>query len=101
MTFHKLLEELKSDFGRINIRERMMLRRAYDAVPDDMHVYHKVNEWDTEHRYYAYKTVLATEWSIGKLSRKGYPKCNYIGFFATEDDVKYFLKNRCSHDTAN
>lgn len=85
---------MEKDFGRINFRERIMLRRAYDVVPDDMHVYHKVDEWDSEHTFYAYKCIGDTEWSIGSIPRKGRPKCDYYGFFKTRDDVKLFIKNR-------
>ncbi len=34
MTFGQLIHELECDYGRINFRERLMLRRAYDVVPE-------------------------------------------------------------------
>ena len=34
MTFDELIHELECDYGRINFRERLMLRRAYDVVPE-------------------------------------------------------------------
>ena len=34
MTFDALIHELECDYGRINFRERLMLRRAYDVVPE-------------------------------------------------------------------
>lgn len=34
MKFNELIHELECDYGRINFREKLMLRRAYDAVPE-------------------------------------------------------------------
>lgn len=34
MKFDELIHELECDHGRINFRERLMLRRAYDVVPE-------------------------------------------------------------------
>ena len=31
MTFADLLDQIEPDFGRINFRERLMLRKAFDA----------------------------------------------------------------------
>ena len=34
MTFDKLFEEIEGEFGRINFRERLMLRKAYDIMTE-------------------------------------------------------------------
>jgi hypothetical protein len=34
MTFDKLLGELEDDFGRINFRERLIIRKAYDLMTE-------------------------------------------------------------------
>ena len=34
MKFEELIHELECDYGRIDFRERLMLRRAYDVVPE-------------------------------------------------------------------
>lgn len=34
MKFSELIHELECDYGRINFRERLMLRRAYDVIPE-------------------------------------------------------------------
>ena len=34
MKFNELIHELECDYGRINFRERLMLRRAYDVIPE-------------------------------------------------------------------
>jgi len=35
MTFGQLIHELECVYGRIDFRERLMLRRAYDVVPEE------------------------------------------------------------------
>ena len=34
MTFGQLLRDIERDYGRINFRERLMLRRAYNVIPE-------------------------------------------------------------------
>lgn len=34
MKFNELIHELECDYGRIGFRERLMLRRAYDVIPE-------------------------------------------------------------------
>ena len=99
MTFDKLFEEIEGEFGRINFRERLMLRRAYDVVPEKEEtelVCHKVDKWDSEHRFYAFQNVGEISkniWHIDESEDGSYPKCNVIKWFKTREDVEYYLRN--------
>ena len=99
MKYDELIHELESDFGRINFRERVMLRRAYDVMPEKEEterICHKVDKWDSEHRYYAYQNIGEISeniWHIDTSENGSYPKCNVIKWFKTEEDVKYYLRN--------
>lgn len=96
MKFDELIHELECDYGRINFRERLMLRRAYDVVPEKEEtdlVCHKVDKWDSEHRFYAYGNLSDKTWKIEESKKgnsTGYP---YVGWFKTREDAVYYLKN--------
>ena len=104
MKFDELIHELECDYGRINFRERLMLRRAYDAVPEKEeteHVCHKVDKWDSEHRFYAFQKIGVISkniWHINESEDGSYPKCNVIKWFRTREDVEYYLKNNKKSD---
>ena len=110
MEFEELIHELECDYGRINFRERLMLRRAYDVQPKEkitnkVHNFVnsvmlasgvKVDKWDSEHKYYAYQSIGEISkniWHIDESEDGRYPKCNVIKWFKTEKDVKYYLRN--------
>jgi len=110
MEFEELIHELECDYGRINFRERLMLRRAYDVQSKEkitnkvMNFVNsvmlasgvKVDKWDSEHRYYAYQSIGEISeniWHIDTSEDGSYPKCNVIKWFKTEEDVKYYLRN--------
>ena len=99
MKFEELIHELESDFGRINFREKVMLRRAYDVMPEKEEterICHKVDKWDCEHKYYAYQgigEISKNIWHIDVSEDGSYPKCNTVKWFKTEEDVKYYLRN--------
>lgn len=99
MKFSELIDELEQEYGRLNFRERLMLRRAYDVVPEKEEqdsVSHKVDKWDSEHRFYAYQLlseISQNKWHIKESEDGRYPKCNVIKWFKTREDVEYYLKN--------
>ena len=99
MKFDELIHELECDYERINFREILMLRRAYDVVPEKEEtelVCHKVDKWDTEHRFYAFQKIGEISkniWHINESEDGRYPKCNVIKWFKTREDVEYYLKN--------
>lgn len=99
MKFDELIHELECDYGRIDFRERLMLRRAYDVMPEKEeieHVCHKVDKWDSEHRFYAFQNIGEISkniWHIDESEDGRYPKCNVIKWFKTREDVEYYLRN--------
>lgn len=104
MKFEELLHELEKDYGRLNFRDRLMLRRAYDVVPEkeeQNQIYHKVDKWDSEHRFYAFQNIGEISkniWHINESENGSYPKCNVIKWFKTREDVEYYLKNNKKSD---
>lgn len=99
MKFDELIQELESDFGRIDFREIVMLRRAYDVMPEKEEtdfVCHKVDKWDSEHRFYAFQNIGEISkniWHIDESEDGSYPKCNTVKWFKTREDVEYYLRN--------
>ena len=96
MTFDQLIQEIEHDYGRINFAERIMLRRAYDVIPEKEEqdrICHKTEKWDSEHRYLIYRLLSSEYWRVQESEDGSYPKCPCIKWFKTKEDIKYYARN--------
>ena len=80
MTFADILDKLKPEYGRINFRERLMLRKAFDIMLKD----------GTEEGILKWDIVFESE-----KHRNDYDltcSCGALYHFEDEDQVNQFIK---------